>query len=168
MTHNSDHTLMMFATVLKEIKNLMHGLLESEDNKYDALRSIDIYKLIKSNEIQEELLSSFEILEKVRQDHVETLSLMLGFDASLSLSEFAAKIPQPQADILLSESEQIRILAERISIATERNSYILNNNAEIIAQILEIAGGNLGQHYDRYGSAAAETPIPLYVLDQTI
>lgn len=168
MTHSLDHTLIMFAAVLKEIKNLMYGLLESEDHKYDALRSIDIEKLIQSNEIQEELLSSFEILEKVRQDHVETLSLMLGFDASLPLSEFAPKIPQPQADILLAESEQIRVLAERINTATERNSYILNSNAEIIAQILEVAGGNLGQHYDRNGSIAAETSLPLYMLDQTI
>lgn len=168
MIHNLEHTLTMFSTVLKEIKNLMYRLLESEDNKYDALRSIDIDKLIKSNEIEEELLSSFEILEKVRQDHVETLSLMLGFDASLPLSEFISKIPEPQARLLLEESEQIRILAERINTATERNRYILNSNSEIIAQVLEIAGGNLGQHYNRNGSAATEASMPLYMLDQTI
>lgn len=153
-------------SVLEQTRTLLRDLLEGEDSKYEALRTLDIEKLIASNAKEEELLAYFDALERKRIDCAERFALLSGSASSASLSEMAENAGAHKESFLKVGGE-IRALNERMSIAAERNRYILASNSEIIGSILDLMEGKSGQNYDNNGESSSDKHS-LHMLDHTV
>lgn len=154
--------------VLTKIKNILENVLEIEDAKYEALKDISIDILMSLNDDEEAYLKIFEKLEIQRQHIVDSLSLMIGFDPQAPISFFVEKLPTQYNELITKICYEIKKISYRITIATDRNNYILETNAGLITQILDYTCGHLNDQYNHQGLAHNELTKNLHVLDQLV
>ena len=157
-----------FLDILSQIKDTVQKILETEDQKYDIIKNMEIDQLLVVNEEEADLLHKIEIFETKRVDLMETLSLKVGFDPQQPISKIAKFLPEEHQKNILSISMDIKKLCTRIDIITDRNEYILKNSVEIIAQILELTQGTPIDQYNSQGLSADVKKHSLHMLDQLV
>ena len=168
MMKNGHEISKQLLDVLLQIKDTVQKILETEDQKYDIIKNMEIDQLLVVNEEEADLLHKIEILETKRVDLIETLSLQIGFDPQQPISKVAKFLPEGYQEIVLSTSMDIKKLCTRIDILTDRNEYILKNSVEIIAQILELTQGTPVEQYNSQGLSADIKKHSLHMLDQLV
>jgi len=154
--------------VLSQIKDTVQKILETEDQKYDVIKNMEIDQLLIVNDEEADLLHKIEILEAKRVDLIETLSLKIGFDPEQPISKIVEFLPVGYKDKILSISMDIKNLCTRLDIIPARNEYILKNRVEIIAQILELTQGTSIDQYNSQGLSADVKKHSLHMLDQLV
>lgn len=157
--------------VLSSIKNVLKEMLEIEDFKYESIRDMNFNLLTQLNEKEEELVGRINLLEVQRYDIIESLSLLIGFEPSLTITQFVNKMPESYIEPVKNICWEIRNICDRISLATERNHYVLSTNAEIFDQILNLVTEDnfVRDQYNFLGNSHQVSPISkLSVLDQIV
>ncbi|MGL4394216.1 MAG: flagellar export chaperone FlgN [Brevinema sp.] len=156
--------------ILISMHSILMNMLEIEDEKYEAIKNVDFVALNQLNEKEEELIGMMHSLEKIRQDQIDELSLLLGFDPTLTVTQFLHKLPVEHQELIKNSCFDIRKMCDRIAIASERNHYILSSHTEIFSQILDIVTGDGGMsdQYNYFGTAVSSAEPSLSLLDQIV
>ncbi|MGL4561895.1 MAG: flagellar export chaperone FlgN [Brevinema sp.] len=164
------NTLILLKEILISIQSTLTHMLELEDHKYEAIRNVDFFLLNQLNEKEEELIGVINLYEKKRQDTTDQLSTILGFDPVLTITEFMHKIPHEFQDAIRDCCLEIRKICDRISIATERNNYVLTSHSEIFGQILDLITDDHGisDQYNYFGTMRQSSESSLNLLDQIV
>lgn len=156
-----------FVGVLQKIKITMNEMIDAADFKYTAIKEINLSEIIEANDRELLLLHQIEDLEKKRQDILETLSIQLGFDSSITISVLIQQFSLSFSPEIVNISKEIKNILVRLKISTERNSHILAANADIISHILDVVGRSQSDQYNNFGSSRDSSSM-FHVLDQIV
>ncbi|MGL4389206.1 MAG: flagellar export chaperone FlgN [Brevinema sp.] len=167
---NSETIIIQLNNILISMYSILMNMLELEDKKYESIKNVDFISLNHLNEKEEELVGLISSFESKRQDVIDHLSLILGFDPSLTVTQVIHKLPIKSQEIIKNSCIDIRKVCDRIAIASERNHYILHSHTEIFSQILDIVAGDNGMsdQYNYFGSSVSSHEASLNLLDQIV
>ena len=154
--------------ILTQMRTIVEKILIIEDEKYEAIKEMNIEPLIALNEQEDELVFQIDSLETKRLNVIESLSMHYGFSIDIAVVALADFLPQETGQEILHLSKEIKSICERLGIITERNEYLLANSTEMITQILELVQGNTHDQYNQHGSSTESKKSQIHMLDQIV
>ena len=145
-----DNTIMnhleTFKGLLSRETEMVSGILSLENEKYDALKLVDVNKLMRINAEEEELLQSMDIIEVKRKELIVLLADKMGFNSDSTLSHMLEQFSdEPYSNIkieLLELRDTIKKDTENLRITMKENSEMIKANLEIINLTLNFANRN--------------------------
>lgn len=151
-------------TLAKMSKNLGE-LLELENQKYEALKSVDIKSLMDLNSSEEELIQYSDTLEKKRVRIIGKLAANLGFDVNLKLSEMLTYFPVSYQQEFTALRNEIKGRSDHLQITMRENAEIVQANLDIVNFTLNFATGT--NRKDTYcQSGHSDDKNNLYLIDR--
>lgn len=167
MLINSDFSNQLFE-ILKNMKSIIEKILMVEDLKYETIKDMNIDQLLILNAEADDLLYQMGNLEVMRIDIIESMSLTIGFDSQLPISNIIAFLPKELGNDILVVSMDIKKTCNRLDVITERNEYLLTNHMEIISQMLDLLSGSSNDQYNKNGLTAETRESALHMLNQLV
>ncbi len=143
--------------ILIKIRDEVKLLLQLENEKFTALKEVDVKELLRLNALEEEHLSVMSEYDRQRQVLIVELAEFHGLDISLSLSELVKKFPANAGLSLVELGEDIRHDTRRLDISVRENKSLIQANMEIIQMTLSYAGQEekIGyEHSDGYSASS--------------
>jgi hypothetical protein len=138
--------LKSFKDLLKKEAFLISKLVDLEEEKYEALKQVEMKDLMRLNTLEEEILHSMDGVEEKRKNVLSILSETFHFDINLSLSKVLNFIPDDKFYDLKQELEtlrqEIKAATGKLQMAVRENSEMLHSNMEIINLTLNFANRN--------------------------
>jgi len=151
--------LKLLKEILQQEYAKISSLVKLEEEKFEALKQVDVSLLMKINNQEEDILHQMNFLEKKRKDIIKNLASIYNFNPDLSLKEILDYLPESDS---IPSSGQSRIKEEIMEIresikrriaglqtTLHENSEIIKANMEIINLTLNFANRNsLKETYD--------------------
>lgn len=132
-----------FRELLRKEAELVASILGLEDEKYDALKQVNVKELMAINIREEDVLQFMDGVERKRKELLVLLARTLGFEPENTLSQMLSKVPDdPYLSIkneLLELRLEIRQSSDKLQITMKENSEMVKANLEIINLTLQFA-----------------------------
>jgi hypothetical protein len=161
--------LKSFRELLKLEANYLSSLVSQEEDKYEALKQVDVTSLMKINNEEDDILHSLASIEKKRKELIQTLSKTYSFDQNLSLSELFNHICSDDDSAIKEELMGLRTLIKdeigKLQISLKENSNIIQANLEIIGLTLNFANRNAQKETYDYRNKK-ESRESIYLINQ--
>ncbi|MGC8765473.1 MAG: flagellar protein FlgN [Brevinematia bacterium] len=130
-------------TILQKEHDAIELVLKLENEKYDALKSVDVKKLMELNSQEEGLLELLSSTEKKRKELIVSLSKEFNLDKNLSLNDlieiFNEKIDNDLKVEIITLKDRIKHISERLRAVVRENEELIKSNMEIISLTLSFA-----------------------------
>ncbi len=161
--------LKSFKELLKLESNYLSNLVSQEEDKYEALKQVDVVSLMRINNEEEEILHKLDSIERKRKELIQTLSKNFNFDQNLSLSEMFNYICDSNDMVIKKELMELRTLIkeeiEKLRVSLQENSHIIQANLEIISLTLNFANRNAQKETYDYRNRK-ESRESIYLINQ--
>ncbi len=135
-----------FKDLLSHEADALSYLEKLENQKFDALKQVDIKKLMRINSDEEEMLHKLEVIEKKRKNLILLLSEAFSFDPCVSLSELFTYLPDEEYKSYKNELSELRNtikgFTEKLQVTMHENSEMIRTNLDIINLTLNFANRN--------------------------
>jgi hypothetical protein len=150
-----DASQMNYWSLLRDMlvreRDTLSELVILEGRKFEALKKVDISKIIMINSQEEDYLQKMESIEKKRKEILLILSKHHHFDSDVTITQLIESIPaelEKYKDILTDLRLAIKSIADNLGAALHENSRIIKTNLEIINATLNFA--NKGDQKETY------------------
>ncbi len=144
--------LKKLSSILQKERNVLEMVSKLENEKYDALKSVDVKRLMDINSQEEGLIELLGSAEKKRKEVIVQLSKEFNLDKNLSLTQiienFKGMIDESLRLELLKEKENIKHISEKLKAVVRENEGLISSNLEIISLTLSFASKH--SFYDTY------------------
>ncbi len=161
--------LKSFKELLKLEAGYLSELVALEEEKYDALKQVDITLLMKVNTNEEDILQHLASIERKRKDLILNLSKIYHFNPNLSLTELFSYIMDENSQSLKNELIELRTKIKneigKLQISMHENSQIIQANLEIINLTMNFANRNAQKETYDYRSKK-ESKESIYLVNQ--
>jgi len=158
-----------FRELLKLESGYLSNLVSQEDEKYEALKQVDVTGLMRINNAEEEILERLASVERKRKELIQSLSKTYAFDPNLTLTELFNYIcdedDKPIKKELLELRTSIKAEIEKLQISLQENSHIIQANLEIIGLTLNFANRNAQKETYDYRNRK-ESRESIYLINQ--
>ncbi|OHD53644.1 MAG: hypothetical protein A2Y33_06900 [Spirochaetes bacterium GWF1_51_8] len=128
-----------FETVLNELTAAVESLVSHEEQKYDALKQIDVKKLMELNSEEEILMQQLDGRDKKRAVLINRMAREFGIEPSAPLSELITQFPLEMQERFHELRRKIKRLSTKLETAVRENSRLIQNNLNIINFTLNFA-----------------------------
>lgn len=158
-----------FKKLLAQETQYLSDLVMLEDDKYEALKQVEVSSLMKINSLEEEKLHCLGTVEKKRKEIILGLAEILPFDSNSTLTELLKIIPDEGFEVLKDELTglrlKIKVLSDKLQVTLKENSEMIKTNLEIINVTLNFANRN--SQRETYGyKDRKETRESIYLVNQ--
>jgi hypothetical protein len=126
-------------TALNEISAVIESLASFEEQKFDALKQVDIKKLMQLNSEEDVLVHQMDALDKKRTLLIGRLTRELGIEMSVPLSELIAHFPLETQEEFQMLRKNIKKLTSKMETTMRENSRMIQSNLNIINFTLNFA-----------------------------
>lgn len=161
--------LKSFKELLKLESGYLSSLVNQEEEKYEALKQVDVTSLMRINNEEEEILHRLASVERKRKELIQTTSKIYGFTPNLSLSELFEHIFDKDDGVIKKELMEMRLNIKeeigKLQVALQENSHIIQANLEIIGLTLNFANRNAQKETYDY-RIKKESKESLYLINQ--
>lgn len=138
--------------ILTKIGDELHLLLQFENEKYEALKSVDVRELLRLNTLEEEHLMVMSEYDRQRQVFIAELAEFHGLDVGLTLKGMAELFPDNTGQQLAELGDKIRHDSRRLGLTVRENQALIQANMEIIQMTLSYAGQEEKMGYEKNAS----------------
>jgi flagellar biosynthesis/type III secretory pathway chaperone len=126
-------------TILNNIASVIESLAAFEEQKFDALKQVDIKKLMQLNSEEDILVQQMDALDKKRAVSIGRLTRELGIDLSVPLSELIAHFPPDKQEEFQRLRKSIKSRTIKMETTMRENSRMIQSNLNIINFTLNFA-----------------------------
>jgi|GEM_PF-2185941 flagellar biosynthesis/type III secretory pathway chaperone len=161
--------LKSFKELLKLESNYLSNLVSQEEDKYEALKQVDVENLMRINNEEEDILHRLASVERKRKELIHTLSKIFKFDQNLTLTELFNYICGDGDEAIKKDLMKLRTSIkqeiEKLQISLQENSHIIQANLEIIGLTLNFANRNAQKETYDYRNKK-ESKESIYLINQ--
>ncbi len=122
----------VFRKILKDAEHSIHQLLQLEEKKYDALKSVDIKELMNINSVEEEIVQLVDDIERKRVNVLRELSDALHIKPSVHLQELIKHMPDNYRAEFSVLRESIHRKTDKLDVAMRENAVLIQTNLDIM------------------------------------
>ncbi len=161
--------LKSFKELLKLESLHLESLVNLEDDKYEALKQVDVVSLMKINNDEEDILHNLSSIERKRKELIQTLSKIYNFNPNITLSDLFAYFRDEKDMTLKNELMELRAAIKdrvgKLQLSLQENSHIIQANLEIIGLTLNFANRNSQKETYNYRNKR-EDKGSIYLINQ--
>lgn len=118
--------------VMKRMDVNLNHILELENQKYTALKQVDMENLNRINTDEEDYILYSDSLDKKRMAIIMDLAETIGFDKSLRLEKMLEYFPIEWHETFREIRDSIRKKTHKLEITMKENAEIIKSNLEIV------------------------------------
>jgi hypothetical protein len=155
-----------FRELLRREAELVKSILGLEEEKYDALKQVNVKDLLSINSREEDLLQFMDGVERQRKELLLLLARAFGFEPENTLSQMLANVPDDPFAVLKNEllalREEIKSSSSKLQVTMKENSGMVKANLEIINLTLQFANRHaIKETYDYRSRRGARENITI-------
>lgn len=159
--------LLAFSDLFGQIRKTVKQLLTLEEQKYDALKQVDIKELMQINSVEEEVLQFMNSLEKRRQTMIAGLAAYFQCGTDISLTELIAYFPVEMQDVFFEMRKAIKHDTNKLDITMRENTEMIRTGLEIVDFTLSFANNAAKDDtYDLRQGAVSSDKNNIHLINQ--
>ena len=139
-----------FRKILGEADRSIQQLLQLEEKKYDALKSVDIKELMSINSVEEEIVQLVDDIERKRVNVLQDLSIALHVKPGIHLQELIKHVPDNYRGEFSVLRESIRRKTDKLDVAMRENAVLIQTNLDIMNFTMNFANRTAQQETYNY------------------